>query len=106
MNETIDKLVGGGIDGPPSTGSSSNNGMDHRKKVVINYADHVKQRKQSLDGGAGISDQLDELVSNDRSASNISIGHNHAPTSPMNTNRTPMNNGQGFPEWPTSNKSS
>ena len=35
--------------GPPSTGSSSNQG-DSRKKVVINYAEHVNQQKMQQYG--------------------------------------------------------
>ena len=31
-------------DGPPSTGSSSHRGGDSRKKVVINYAEVVKEK--------------------------------------------------------------
>ena len=90
--------------GPPSTGSSSNaggNGGGPRQLVVINYADHVKQQL-----AGGISDHLDDLVSEDRSQSNISIGYNHAPTSPLrHFSSNNLEPGQGqVPEWPASSR--
>ena len=95
--------------GPPSTGSSSNAGGgadQNRKKVVINYADHVKQQLAS----GGISDHLDDVAASEGeeedpcSQSNISIGYNHAPTSPMR--QLSQNNIEPptLPEWPASSK--
>lgn len=83
-----------------STGSSSTQqpkAHDSKKKVVINYADHVKAQMMST-GGPISSDN--EQVS-DRSRSNISIGYNHEPTSPMR-HRSSANVGVlGDPSWPT-----
>ena len=106
LQQDIDYVLG-----PPSTGSSSNAGGElNRKKVVINYADHVKQQLAS----GGISDHMDhDVAASDEAAeeedqedrSNISIGYNHAPTSPMrqlsqNNIDAPMT----LPEWPASSK--
>lgn len=82
-----DRITMGGDDlqqWPQSTGSSSTQpsakGGDSKKKVVINYADHVRmQMEMHLSGGpVSETDQISE-----RSRSNISIGYNHEPTSPM-----------------------
>ena len=46
-------------------------------KVVINYADLVKEQRK-LEGENGA-----DVAISDRNNSNLSIGYNHAPTSPM-----------------------
>ena len=66
-------------------------------KVVINYADHVKQQMTSTD----YQQAANSSENDNQSQSNISIGYNHAPSSDRHhssTNLEPKNS-EG-PEWP------
>ena len=48
---------------------------------------------------------MDDPVSEDRSQSNISIGYNHAPSSPMrHLSSNNLEPGQALPEWPASSR--
>ena len=92
--------------GPLSSGSSSTQpsakGNEHPKqKVVINYADHVKDSGR-MSGDGALPDDLDDEAMQ-RTASNLSVGYNHyEPTSPMR-HRSSNNIEPGhMPEWPIS----
>ena len=78
---------------PESTTGSSSNMGEPKKKVVINYADHIKER--SVDEQAR---SANEAVS-DRTQSNISIGYNHAPESDRHFSSTNAEPGK-FADWP------
>ena len=77
-----------------STGSSSTG--EPKKKVIINYAEHVRQ--STTDGGV---DQAQEAGVSERShsQSNFSGGYNHAPDSDRHYSSTNIEAGKDT-EWP------
>ena len=81
-----------------STGSSSTNmGVgEPKKKVVINYADHVKDQL-AMDVQVHSTNVV--VSDGDRSQSNISIGFNHAPESDRHFSSTNAESGK-FADWP------
>lgn len=79
-----------------ATGSTqlSNQSMG-QKKVVINYADLVKEQRK-LEGENGA-----DVAISDRNNSNLSIGYNHEPTSPMR--QRSLNDNTSAGAWPDTN---